>query len=304
MDVSERVIDLDGSLRYLDFGGEGPPAVLIHGLGGASINWLAAAPLLARRYRVYAPDLIGFGHTPPEGRSVDLSAQRDLLERFIREVAGGPALVVGNSMGGAIALLLAAEAPEAAAGLVLVNPATRLELSKIPDPGSVWMGLLALPGMGEYLARRALRKGAPKAQVNHFLSIVCHRANELDRELVEAHVELARERREMPWAAASFHRATRSLVQTLPSRRWARAVETARAPTLLVHGREDRLVPISAVRKLAARRPDWQFEVKSAVGHVPQMECPRDFARLVSTWWEGAVADGARAVSRAPRAAR
>src|SRR5439155_5474619 len=101
----------------------GPAMVLIHGLGGSTLNWLDVAPGLAARNRVLALDLIGFGHTPAAGRRSDLESNRKLVEAFLREVVGEPAGLVGNSMGGLLAILEAVTAPERVRALVLVNPA-------------------------------------------------------------------------------------------------------------------------------------------------------------------------------------
>ncbi len=97
--------------------------VLIHGLGGSHLNWLEAGPRLAARARVLALDLAGFGNTPLAGRSARVRANQRLLGRFIDQVVGEPAILVGNSMGGMIALLEAADHPRRAAALVLVDPA-------------------------------------------------------------------------------------------------------------------------------------------------------------------------------------
>src|SRR5512139_75955 len=116
-----RTIDLGGPVAYADFGGEGPTLVLLHGLGGNHLNWLPAAPMLARHARVLAVDLLGFGRTPGAGRGYGLGAQAAMLRRFMTEVAGTRSIVVGNSMGGTLALHVAATSPDLVAGVVLVS---------------------------------------------------------------------------------------------------------------------------------------------------------------------------------------
>src|SRR5512139_71136 len=118
-----RTVDLGGPVAYADFGGEGPTLVLLHGLGGNHLNWLPAAPMLAKHARVLAVDLLGFGRTPGAGRGYGLGAQAAMLRRFIAEVASAPAIVVGNSMGGTLALQCAADSSDLVAGAVLVSPA-------------------------------------------------------------------------------------------------------------------------------------------------------------------------------------
>jgi len=120
-----RWIDLDGPVHYLDFGGPagGPVIVCVPGLGGSAVNWSVIAPLLTGRYRVLAPDLAGHGLTQAAGRGADVPANRRLLHRFIELVPGSPVILMGNSMGGMIAVLEAAAAPAAVAGLILLAPA-------------------------------------------------------------------------------------------------------------------------------------------------------------------------------------
>src|SRR2546427_12457671 len=99
--MRSRTIDLDGPVHYADFGGTGPTLVLVHGLGGSHLNWMAVAPALARGARVLAVDLAGFGRTPLGERSADVHAHRVLLDRFLEAGAAGPAGCVRESVGGA-----------------------------------------------------------------------------------------------------------------------------------------------------------------------------------------------------------
>jgi glycerol-3-phosphate dehydrogenase len=87
--------------------------------------------------------------------------------------------------------------------------------------------------------------------------------------------------------ASSYLRATRSMLLTLLRRgqfeAWAHGVHV---PTLLMHGRQDRLVPFASSRKLAELRPDWCFEPLEGVGHVPQMEDAPRFVERVVRWMD------------------
>src|SRR5437667_394380 len=152
--MRSRTIDLDGPVHYADFGGTGPTLVLVHGLGGSHVNWLAVAPVLARRARVLAVDLAGFGRTPLGERSADVHTNRVLLDRFLDAVAAGPAVLVGNSMGGLVALMEAALAPERVAGLVLVAPAQpRSAEARVDGSVAALFTLYALPLVGEHVLR-------------------------------------------------------------------------------------------------------------------------------------------------------
>jgi glycerol-3-phosphate dehydrogenase len=101
-----------------------------------------------------------------------------------------------------------------------------------------------------------------------------------------AHVALVRERLEtMPWANDAFLAATRSLLaEILRRRRYYRMIDAVVAPTLLIHGRDDRLVPLAASRALLERKPAWTLETFDDTGHVPQLESPARFVDAVTGW--------------------
>ena len=81
--MRHRTVDLDGPVHYIDFGGEGKPLLMVHGLGGSALNWMAVGPELAKHNHVLAIDLAGFGQTPLFRRSAALgpSGARRRFER-------------------------------------------------------------------------------------------------------------------------------------------------------------------------------------------------------------------------------
>jgi pimeloyl-ACP methyl ester carboxylesterase len=277
---------LGGPVHYVDYGGLGPAMVLVHGLGGSTLNWLDAAPGLSGRNHVYAIDLIGFGLTPPAARRSDIETNLALLDRFLREVVAEPAVLVGNSMGGLISLLEAARSPERVRGLVLVNPA-------IPTPAGirldrvVWgfLAAFALPGTGErWLRRRAARLG-PENMVREVLEVVDLPVEKMASATFEAHVELVKERSKMPWAERSLIEAARSLLTFLAwPKRLYDVLEGVTAPTLLLHGHNDRLVPLAAAHAMHRVRPEWTFRDLQGIGHVPMLEVPSEFVEMVQKW--------------------
>jgi len=106
-----RVTDVGGVRTRYFVGGEGPPLVVVHGLGGAAVNFTLLAPLLARRHRVLIPDLPGHGRTEPLERADDLTAYADHVAALAELEGMLPAPLVGYSMGGVIALRLAVSRP-------------------------------------------------------------------------------------------------------------------------------------------------------------------------------------------------
>ena len=159
--MQHRTVDLDGPVHYADFGGSGRPIVLIHGLGGSHVNWLAVGPRLTAHGRVVAVDLAGHGLTPSLGRTARVGANRRLLGRFLDRVARGPAVLIGNSMGGYLSLAEAAAEPAKVASLVLVNAAVPLAKGERADRRvlALFAGFL-LPFVGGALLRYRARGAA------------------------------------------------------------------------------------------------------------------------------------------------
>src|ERR1700675_3456279 len=289
--MNQRVIDLGVPVHYIDFGGSGAPMVLVHGLGGSAINWLGVGPSLARRYRVVALDLAGFGEPPPVNGSTGLAAYRDLLDRFLASVIAGPAIVVGNSMGGVLAMMEAAAEPGRVSHLILAAPA-----QPTPRRGRIDLEVLAVfaayatPWLGAWYMRRRAARLRPEGLVGEMLRLCCVDPSRVAREVRAAHVALAAERlARMPWATDVFLDATRSLLSALRRRRRFYAmVDRVAAPCLIIQGAGDRLVPVAASRELARRRPDWRLEVFDGIGHVPQLEAPGRFVETAERWLGGA----------------
>src|ERR1700738_3569409 len=92
--MRHRTVDLDGPVHYIDFGGEGPPVLMVHGLGGSALNWAAVGPELSKNNHAAAIDLAGFGQTPLFRRSSTLGANANLVHRFAEEVLGEPVILI------------------------------------------------------------------------------------------------------------------------------------------------------------------------------------------------------------------
>lgn len=287
--MQSQTIDLGGPVHYLDYGGSGPTFVCVHGLGGSHANWVSVGPRLAELGRVLVPDLAGFGRTPPAGRRTTVAANQQLLGRFLSELADGPAILMGNSMGGMISLFEAAEHPQRVAGLVLVGPAIpRQRLTPI-DPLVLGNFLAyALPGVGErVLSRRRARLG-PEGMIEETLRLVCADPRRVSDAARAEALSLARERASMPWVDDAFLEAARSVLKTLANpRTYKDRIAAVQAPTLVIQGVADRLVPIAGTQAVARSRPDWTLTVMDDVGHVPMLEAPDEFLHRITRWLDG-----------------
>jgi pimeloyl-ACP methyl ester carboxylesterase len=286
-----RWVDLDGPVHYVDYGGpaHGPLMVCVHGLGGSLVNWMAVAPSLSQTARVLALDLAGFGRTRSHGRSTSVHANQRLLHRFLTEVCGDPAIVVGNSMGGLIAVLQSDAHPDTVAGLVLIDPALPVGLASRPDPMVAAMfGLYAMPALGRSVLVRPRSAHSADKLVTALLRLCCADPARVPRPALQAHLELARERHEYPDypdVDTELIVAARSLMWVLARRRLhASMLENICVPVLLIHGDQDRLVPVASAHAAAQANPTWSFEVAAGVGHVPQLEVPEWTINQILGW--------------------
>ncbi|HEX3981833.1 MAG TPA: alpha/beta hydrolase [Acidimicrobiales bacterium] len=276
-----RVLDVDGPLHVVDMGGpdDGPLIVGLHGLGGSHLNWSAIGPGLSRHARVVALDLVGHGLTPAGARTADLEGHRRLVSGFLRTSVWGPtprpAILMGNSMGGLVAALQAAEEPDTVAGLILIDPALPTSRIGLVHPRVVANFLLcAVPGVGEsYLTGRRRRTTAEQT-VRRVLGVCCVDASRVPDGVVEAHIELT-ERLDRSQTDAAYLRSARSLSSMMarPAGTMER-LEQVGQPTLLLHGARDVLIPIGAARRMHSAHPDWRLEVAPDIGHVPMLEAP------------------------------
>jgi pimeloyl-ACP methyl ester carboxylesterase len=283
-----RWVDLGVPVRYVDHGGPsgGPILVMVHGLGGSLVNWAAVAPLLTGTCRVLALDLIGFGHTQSGGQSTSVTANQHMLGRFVSEVVGSPVTLVGNSMGGLITILQAAQHPESVTGAVLIDPALPVKVGSQPDAlVSASFGMYAVPQLGRAMLRARRRVRSPEELAMDVLRLCCVEPQRVPAEVRQQLVDLARDRSQYPDIDRDFLVAARSLMGIMARRSSYRATMSAiRVPVLLLHGEKDRLVTIEASRAAAAANPSWRFEVAPDVGHVPMLEVPEWTAARILEW--------------------
>jgi pimeloyl-ACP methyl ester carboxylesterase len=288
-DASSHAVDLDGHGRvhYLDFGGPAdqggsPPIVLVHGLGGAALNWLRIGPTLASRTRVYALDLPGFGLSHPAGRSGSVTANVDVLDAFVRTVAGGRAVLVGNSMGGLIAMRQAARRPGTVAGLALIDPVLpRPRGARLDRQVAALFAIYLMPVIGPRFLARHRAQTTARSAVLETLALCCVDATLVPEEFIAPAVEQADTRRTADDAFTprqfdtAFLQAARSVVRLGARRRpYLDMMRRIGGPVVLIHGAKDRLVPVASARAAAAELPAWRYHEIAGAGHVPMIETP------------------------------
>lgn len=284
---TDHVTDLDGPVHWVDFGGPaGAPAfVLVHGLGGSHLNWVHVASALARRGRVFALDLPGFGLSTAGRRPAGVTANAAVLDRFVREIAGSPAVLIGNSMGGMISLLAAAAHPESVSGLVLIDASLPVPRHR-PDRQVAGQFLLyAVPFFGERYMALTARRLTDRQLVQRVVDLCFADPSRAAEDLLAASAALLAERRRLPPQDAAFLQAARSLLRVLARpRRYQALMKGLDVPVLLIHGDRDRLVPVAAARAALAANPRWDSAILEGVGHTPQLEDPDAVVEHIDAW--------------------
>lgn len=271
-------IDLAGPVHGIDYGGEGRLVLLVHGMGGAGINWMEVGAGMTRFGRVAAPDLPGFGRSPLAGRSSSIHAQAEFLAEFIEAAADRPAVVVGNSMGALAAMLLAGARPELVERLVLLDPPAPCWDIRSLHP--VWIMTLLLymtPGLNRALIAWVYRNGVPERRIDDALALLTG-GGSISPAARRLHLASSNERCRMPWLPETQFTAFRSIFGLMtPPRKYDRMVMKITAPTLLMHGTADSVVPLKAAEAVARIRPDWTFTPITGAGHISMLETPRLF---------------------------
>jgi pimeloyl-ACP methyl ester carboxylesterase len=290
--------DLDGPVHWIEFtadNGQGtsasqPPIVFVHGLGGSHLNWCLLGPHLAAGRRAVALDLRGFGLTPGLRANSTVQANARLLDRWIQTVIGEPVILVGNSMGGLISILETSSNPSAIRGVVLLDPALPLPPQKPDWQVSGQFLLYATPGLGEFAVAKLMASVDPETAVRQLVQLCFADPSRADPEMIRAEVALSTQRHPATRAQAAarariFLAAARSLLRVLSRRqRYAKIMAGIDVPVLLIGGEDDRLVPVAAMRRAAARNPRWESVILAGVGHTPMLEVPDAVTTAIKDW--------------------
>lgn len=283
-----RTVELGGPVSVREWDGPSDTAfVMVHGLGASHLSWVQVAEGLSGLGRVVAIDLPGFGATSLDGRGTSLMEQRRVVSEAIGWVGAERVVLCGNSMGGAISILQAAVEPSSVHGLVLTNSVFPWKLGSIPHPlVMAAFGIYATPRLGERVVRWRLRAMEPEQMVRISLRVLAADPRTIPEAVVRLLVDQARARRDDPDAVRSFLVAARSMLRL--GRRPSvsrRALGNIACPVLVLHGRRDRLVPVSFARAELAFHPEWRGRFFRDLGHIPQMEAPGRWLAEVADWY-------------------
>lgn len=250
--------------NYHDSGGAGAPVLLIHGSGpgvSAWANWRLVMPALAQQARVIAPDMVGFGYTErPQGFVYNMDAWVRQAVGLLDALGIERTDLVGNSFGGGLSLALAIAHPERVRRLVLMG-SVGVPFAITPGLDAVWGYTPSVENMRAIMDYFAFNQGLM--------------SDDLARLRFEASIR--------PGFQESF-----AAMFPAPRQRWIEALASAEADiralphqALVIHGREDRVIPLSTSLTLSSWIQRSQLHVYGQCGHWTQIEHAARFARLV-----------------------
>jgi pimeloyl-ACP methyl ester carboxylesterase len=219
-------------------------------------------PTLSARRLVLAPDLPGFGESDPIGRGFDLEEVASALADALAERAGGPFDLVGNSLGGAVALQLAHSQPQLVRRLILVAPAG---FTPVPWPLALAAGQLVGPGLALRRLWGVPLAGIPAARQILLLGAVA----EPQRLSGDDAVAMLR--------SSSGSTRIGAAVEAVLQADLRPTLTQVEVPLGLIWGRRDRVVPLSTLESIRALRPDAAVATIVEAAHVPQLERPKQF---------------------------
>lgn len=258
-------IDVNGiATNYHDVG-EGDPVLLIHGSGpgvSAWANWRGVLPVLAERHRVIAPDILGFGYTErPDDVTYDLATWTEHLVGLLDALGLEQVAIVGNSFGGALALNVAVHHPERVSRLVLMGAAG--------VPFEITEGLDRVWGFEPSLANMI-----------DLMDLFAYDKSRLTEDLAKIRLEAATRPGVHEAFSAMFPAPRQRSVEalTVPDQ----YIRELTQPTLVLHGRDDEVIPLSTSLRLHELIEQSELHVFGQCGHWVQIEHADGFARLVT----------------------
>lgn len=279
-DPDSRFVEVLGLRVHYKERGQGEPVfLLLHGFGASTFSWREVIEPLGRTGRAIAFDRPGFGLTsrPMPGQwagrnPYGTEAQVDLAVALLDAWGVERAVLVGNSAGGTVALLVALAHPGRVQALVLVDAAVYTRAG-----APAWLRpLLATPQMrrlGPLLLRTFPSQG------ESLLRLAWHDPSKITPEVLAGYRE--------PLQVENWDRALYELTVATAVPDLAPRLQEVRVPTLVVTGDDDRVVPTTESIRLAQELPNAQLVVLPACGHVPQEECPGPFLEAVGRFLEG-----------------
>jgi pimeloyl-ACP methyl ester carboxylesterase len=267
-------IELNSEQIAYRLAGTGPVLLLIHGMAGSSETWRYVLPALAKRFTVLAPDLLGQGHSDKPRGDYSLGAQASMLRDLVDALDLGRATIVGQSLGGGVAMQFAYQFPERCERLVLVNS------GGLGREVTVYLRMLTVPGFESVFplfCRPRLRQAG--RQVAKWLTPPGVPAQRAAQEIWRSYASLADAD-----SRRAFFRTLREVIDLSGQAVSAlgRLYRAAHVPTLIVWGAQDPFIPVGHGVAAHQAIPGSRLEIFDGVGHYPHCEAPERFVEVLT----------------------
>ncbi|CAD5186386.1 unnamed protein product [Musa acuminata subsp. malaccensis] len=266
--------------------GMGRPVVLIHGFGASAFHWRYNIPELAKKHKVYALDLLGFGWSEKAIIEYDATVWKDQVSDFLKEIVKEPAILVGNSLGGFAALMTAAESAQHVRGVVLLNSAGQFENpSEQPKSNEEETVLqkFVFNTLKEFIQRIILGflfwQAKQPARVEKVLKSVYINASNVDNYLVESITKPA----EDPNAGEVYYRLMTRFMSNQSKYTLNSVLSKLLCPLLLIWGDLDPWVEPAKAARIKEFYPNTTV-VNLQAGHCPHDEVPELVNEALLNW--------------------
>ncbi|NEP11951.1 MAG: alpha/beta fold hydrolase [Symploca sp. SIO2C1] len=275
------------SIAYKVYGNQGPAVVMIHGFGASSGHWRKNLPVLGQNCRCYALDLIGFGASakPIPGKEIEYTFETwgQQVAAFCREVVGGSAFLVGNSIGCIVVMQAAVDNPEISLGIALLNCSLRLlhQSKRVELPWYRSLGASVLQWLlgNKWIGQLFFSQLAQPKVVRKILLQAYRHPEAVTDELVDMLMKPALD----VGAADVFLAFTRYSQGPLPEK----LLPILPCSAIILWGTQDPWEPIELGRDLASFPTVEKFVPLEGLGHCPQDEAPEIVNPILQDWiWE------------------
>jgi pimeloyl-ACP methyl ester carboxylesterase len=265
--MEDSYIEIDGcNIRYRDTGGDGPTVLLIHGIGASLEIWNRQFELIGPAMRLIALDLPGHGLSDFGQQPYEPGKFSEFCWRFLDKLDVRHVFLVGNSMGGGIALLMAANRQQRVSGLVLVDAAT---LGR-EAPGA--FRIMTLPLLGKIMSKPG------EMALQQQISAMFHNPATADSDVRRTIL-----RNGARSGGQKAFLATLRLMTDLGGQRHSmltraqKALASLSMTVLFIHGRQDKVVALQHSIDAQRMTPGSQLMILENCGHIPQLEKPDEF---------------------------
>jgi 4,5:9,10-diseco-3-hydroxy-5,9,17-trioxoandrosta-1(10),2-diene-4-oate hydrolase len=254
-------------------GEKGSTVILLHGVGCHVEFWEKNIAALAQEHRVFAIDIVGFGRTdkPDEFyRSQHMAYMANFVLDFMNAMDIDKASLVGNSMGGGISIVVAAQAPERVEKIVLVDSAG------LGRKISFMLRLMTIPVIGEVLTKPT-RQGAVR-----FVQMGSYDPSQINEDFIDRVADINK----IPGNQRSLLSVLRESLNMFGMKKgllddFSSCLKKINAPILVIWGRQDRIIPVTDGEVAVEKMTDVRLHIMDQAGHSPQIDKPEEFNAAV-----------------------